>query len=102
MYLYCTVCYSQISRAQYPAPSYRPARALSPDPASYSAPAPRPAPGPPSKFRSLEDECNWILSGREPLDGLQEEEDDATLDDISGDEVSKLGLALAWRRLLTG
>jgi hypothetical protein len=22
-----------------------------------------------SKFRSLEDECNWILSGREPLLG---------------------------------
>ena len=49
------------------------------------------------KFTSLEDECNWILSGREPLAStLQEvpegeegeDRDENTLDDISGDEVS--------------
>ena len=48
------------------------------------------------RFMSLEDECNWILSGREPLpndlNGLcdpddDSEADDNTLDDISGDEV---------------
>ncbi len=43
------------------------------------------------KFMSLEEECNWILSGREPLghdDDIDEEDDeDNTLDDISGDEV---------------
>jgi len=39
------------------------------------------------KFISLEDECNWILSGREPvLDGVNEDDDENTLDDISGDE----------------
>ena len=41
---------------------------------------------------SLEEECNWILSGREPLvyndNGYDDEDDeDNTLDDISGDEV---------------
>ena len=50
------------------------------------------------RFMSLEDECNWILSGREPLpndlNGLCDpddysEADDNTLDDISGDEVNK-------------
>ena len=49
------------------------------------------------RFMSLEDECNWILSGREPLpndlNGLcdpddDSEADDNTLDDISGDEVN--------------
>lgn len=50
-----------------------------------------------SRFMTLEEECNWILSGREPLpprpaDGGDGEagsdgEDDDTLDDISGDEV---------------
>ena len=57
-----------------------------------------------AKFRSLEvrsikysfylinqtyskDECNWILSGRDPLPDNIEEEDENTLDDISGDEV---------------
>merc|ERR1712142_822681 len=41
------------------------------------------------KFISLEDECNWILSGREPiLDGVNEDDDENTLDDISGDEFS--------------
>eukprot|EP00092_Neocalanus_flemingeri_P051581 GFUD01060062.1.p1 GENE.GFUD01060062.1~~GFUD01060062.1.p1 ORF type:complete len:1100 (-),score=343.06 GFUD01060062.1:284-3319(-) len=41
-----------------------------------------------AKFRSLEDECNWILSGRAPAeDGINEDDDDEnTLDDISGDE----------------
>ena len=46
---------------------------------------------------SLEDECNWILSGREPLpndlNGYCDPDDDSgaddnTLDDISGDEVN--------------
>ena len=46
--------------------------------------------GGPQRFMSLEEECNWILSGREPI--LQDEifdtdEEDNTLDDISGDEV---------------
>ena len=50
------------------------------------------------RFMSLEDECNWILSGREPLpndrNGLCDSDDDSdgddnTLDDISGDEVKK-------------
>ena len=45
-----------------------------------------------------EDECNWILSGREPLpddlNGLCDGDDDSdaddnTLDDISGDEVKR-------------
>ena len=35
----------------------------------------------------LKDECNWILSGRDPLPDNIEEEDENTLDDISGDEV---------------
>ena len=42
------------------------------------------------RFMTLEDECNWILSGREPLpdaDGDESDQDDDTLDDISGDEV---------------
>ena len=50
------------------------------------------------RFMSLEDECNWILSGREPLpddlNGLCDGDDDSdaddnTLDDISGDEVKR-------------
>merc|ERR1712106_833095 len=41
-----------------------------------------------AKFISLEDECNWILSGREP------EDDDNTLDDISGDELSEMTVDL--------
>lgn len=50
------------------------------------------------RFMSLEDECNWILSGREPLpndlNGLCDPDDDSdgddnTLDDISGDEVKR-------------
>ncbi len=47
-----------------------------------------------SKFMTLEEECNWILSGREPPpanDGDENGDDsdgeDDTLDDISGDEV---------------
>lgn len=44
------------------------------------------------RFMSLEEECNWILSGREPIfdgDDFDEDDDeDNTLDDISGDEVS--------------
>ena len=44
---------------------------------------------------SLEEECNWILSGREPLmfndNGFDDDdEEDNTLDDISGDEVTRL------------
>ena len=45
---------------------------------------------------SLEEECNWILSGREPLmfndNGFDDDDDeeDNTLDDISGDEVTRL------------
>ena len=44
----------------------------------------------PQRFMSLEEECNWILSGREPVVQDQEfydDDDDNTLDDISGDEV---------------
>ena len=49
------------------------------------------------KFRTLEEECNWILSGRQPPpphlnnvkeNGGEDDDDDNTLDDISGDEVS--------------
>jgi hypothetical protein len=55
------------------------------------------------RFTSLEDECNWIISGRATAiqrssydtnhnyngySGYQEDDDDDTLDDISGDEVS--------------
>ena len=41
---------------------------------------------------SLEEECNWILSGREPVmqdgdDYSDDGDEDNTLDDISGDEV---------------
>eukprot|EP00096_Caligus_rogercresseyi_P008530 TRINITY_DN274_c0_g1_i15.p1 TRINITY_DN274_c0_g1~~TRINITY_DN274_c0_g1_i15.p1 ORF type:complete len:762 (-),score=345.87 TRINITY_DN274_c0_g1_i15:862-3147(-) len=43
---------------------------------------------------SLEDECNWILSGREPL-GSDDDEDSDTLDDISGDELSEMTADLA-------
>merc|ERR1711872_885140 len=47
------------------------------------------------KFISLEDECNWILSGREPiLDGVNEDDDENTLDDISGDELSEMTVDL--------
>lgn len=35
-----------------------------------------------------QDECNWILSGRDPLPDDIQEEDENTLDDISGDEVN--------------
>ena len=35
----------------------------------------------------FQDECNWILSGRDPLPDDIQEEDENTLDDISGDEV---------------
>ena len=52
------------------------------------------APAAPQRFMSLEEECNWILSGREPLmyndnNGFDNDDDDEdnTLDDISGDEV---------------
>ena len=52
------------------------------------------APAAPQRFMSLEEECNWILSGREPLmyndnNGYDNDDDDEdnTLDDISGDEV---------------
>jgi len=48
-----------------------------------------------AKFRSLEDECNWILSGREPvLDDVNEDDDENTLDDISGDELSEMTVDL--------
>ena len=36
----------------------------------------------------FQDECNWILSGRDPLPDDIQEEDENTLDDISGDEVT--------------
>ena len=44
------------------------------------------------RFMSLEEECNWILSGREPVmqdgeDYSDDGDEDNTLDDISGDEV---------------
>ena len=43
------------------------------------------------KFLTLEDECNWILSGRAPVSERyaheQRSDDEDTLDDISGDEV---------------
>ena len=44
------------------------------------------------RFMSLEEECNWILSGREPVmqdgeDYSDDNDEDNTLDDISGDEV---------------
>ena len=53
-------------------------------------------PLPQQRFMSLEEECNWILSGREPLnyndngydDDDDDDEEDNTLDDISGDEVT--------------
>ena len=44
----------------------------------------------------FQDECNWILSGRDPLPDNIEEEDENTLDDISGDEVSTLLLKYIW------
>merc|ERR1711892_1066212 len=45
-----------------------------------------------AKFISLEDECNWILSGREPED--DDDDDENTLDDISGDELSEMTVDL--------
>merc|ERR1712128_363571 len=45
-----------------------------------------------AKFISLEDECNWILSGREPED--DDDDDENTLDDISGDEFSEMTVDL--------
>ena len=48
-----------------------------------------------SRFMTLEEECNWILSGREPVpvspghdNGDDSDGEDDTLDDISGDEVN--------------
>ena len=41
-----------------------------------------------AKSDHVQDECNWILSGRDPHPDNIEEEDENTLDDISGDEVS--------------
>ena len=38
----------------------------------------------------FQDECNWILSGRDPLPDDIQEEDENTLDDISGDEFSEI------------
>ena len=55
---------------------------------------------------SLEEECNWILSGREPVmqdgdDYSDDGDEDNTLDDISGDEVCVLCRAVGrsenWR-----
>jgi len=46
-----------------------------------------------AKFISLEDECNWILSGREPEDD-DDDDDENTLDDISGDELSEMTVDL--------
>merc|ERR1712123_530353 len=45
-----------------------------------------------AKFISLEDECNWILSGREPEE--DDDDDENTLDDISGDELSEMTVDL--------
>merc|ERR1711892_508965 len=45
-----------------------------------------------AKFISLEDECNWILSGREPED--DDDDDENTLDDISGVELSEMTVDL--------
>ncbi|CAB4059742.1 MYO18 [Lepeophtheirus salmonis] len=47
-----------------------------------------------TRFLSLEDECNWILSGREPLPSDGDDDSD-TLDDISGDELSEMTADLA-------
>merc|ERR1719220_2479667 len=49
---------------------------------------------------SLEEECNWILSGREPVmqdgdDYSDDGDEDNTLDDISGDELSEMAADLA-------
>merc|ERR1711892_623659 len=45
-----------------------------------------------AKVISLEDECNWILSGREPED--DDDDDENTLDDISGVELSEMTVDL--------
>ena len=52
------------------------------------------------KFLTLEDECNWILSGRAPVSEMyaheQRSDDEDTLDDISGDEVTTLSSAVEY------
>jgi len=63
---------------------------VSPPQSKYAVREPKPQNN--GKFRSLEDECNWILSGRDPLPDNIEEEDENTLDDISGDELSEMTL----------
>jgi len=100
--------YSQLNKATFTSP-YRPTnhalsplrenRILSPtgsipDSGSYTTPpqskfAIKETKAANAKFRSLEDECNWILSGRDPIDdGNEDDDDENTLDDISGDEFS--------------
>ena len=56
---------------------------------------------------SLEEECNWILSGREPVmqdgdDYSDDGDEDNTLDDISGDEVCVLCRAVGRSENLRG
>ena len=63
--------------------------------------------GPRGGFMSLEEECNWILSGREPVmqdgdDYSDDGDEDNTLDDISGDEVCVLCRAVGRSENLGG
>jgi len=102
--------YSQINKASFSSP-YRPTnhalsplrenRILSPTQSdSFTTPpqskyAIKETRASQKKFVSLEDECNWILSGREPvLDDVHEDDDENTLDDISGDELSEMTVDL--------
>eukprot|EP00091_Calanus_sinicus_P001213 TRINITY_DN1118_c0_g1_i1.p1 TRINITY_DN1118_c0_g1~~TRINITY_DN1118_c0_g1_i1.p1 ORF type:complete len:370 (-),score=94.07 TRINITY_DN1118_c0_g1_i1:470-1579(-) len=102
--------YSQLNKATFTAP-YRPTnhalsplrenRILSPTQSdSFTTPpqskyAIKETKASKAKFISLEDECNWILSGREPiLDDVNEDDDENTLDDISGDELSEMTVDL--------
>jgi len=106
--------YSQLNKATFTSP-YRPTnhalsplrenRILSPtgsipDSGSYTTPpqskfAIKETKAANAKFRSLEDECNWILSGRDPIDdGNEDDDDENTLDDISGDELSEMTVDL--------
>merc|ERR1711872_399415 len=102
--------YSQLNKSTFSSP-YRPTnhalsplrenRILSPTQSdSFTTPpqskyAIKETRAPQKKFVSLEDECNWILSGREPvLDDVHEDDDENTLDDISGDELSEMTVDL--------
>lgn len=102
--------YSQLNKATFTAP-YRPTnhalsplrenRILSPTQSdSFTTPpqskyAIKETKAAKAKFISLEDECNWILSGREPVsDDANDDDDENTLDDISGDELSEMTVDL--------